>query len=65
VIRLELTAQAKDVVLTVDGQWAHPVVPGDRVEVTCAARPLRLLAGPQSYFDVMRDKLHWGLRGAR
>jgi NAD+ kinase len=65
IIRLELRADAKDVVLTVDGQWAHPIVPHDRVEITAAARPLRLLAGPQSYFDVMRDKLHWGLRGAR
>lgn len=62
-IRLELAAGAKDVVLTVDGQWAHPVVPGDTVEITCAGRPLRVLAGPKSFFDVMRDKLHWGLRG--
>ena len=65
IIRLDLRPEAKDVVLTVDGQWARPIVPGDRVEITCAAKPLRLLAGPQSYFDVMRDKLHWGLRGAR
>lgn len=64
-VRLELRPEAKDVILTVDGQWARPVVPGDRIEITCAARPLRLLAGPQSYFDVMRAKLHWGLRGAR
>ena len=65
IIRFDLRPEAKDVVLTVDGQWARPIVPGDRVEITCAAKPLRLLAGPQSYFDVMRDKLHWGLRGAR
>ena len=65
IIRLELRSEARDIVLTVDGQWAHPIVPGDRVEITGSARPLRLLAGPQSYFDVMRDKLHWGLRGAR
>ncbi len=65
IIRLELRPEAKDVVLTVDGQWARPILHGDRVEITCAPKPLRLLAGPQSYFDVMRDKLHWGLRGAR
>jgi NAD kinase len=65
VIRLELGAGARDVVLTVDGQWAVPFAPADRVEITAAARPLRLYAGPKSYFDVMRDKLHWGLRGAR
>lgn len=64
-VRLVLRPEAKDVVVTVDGQWAHPVHPGDRIEVTAAPRPLRLMAGNKSYFDVMRDKLHWGLRGAR
>jgi NAD+ kinase len=54
------------------GSVGHASHPGDRptveVTVTCAARPTPLRgssAGPQSYFDVMRDKLHWGLRGAR
>jgi len=65
VIRLELGSATRDVVLTVDGQWAVPFSRGDRIEITAAAHPLRLCAGPQSHFDVMRDKLHWGLRGAR
>ena len=52
-------------VLTVDGQWAHSFLAGDRVAITAAAHPLRTYAGPKSYFDVMRDKLHWGRRGAR
>lgn len=64
-ICLTLGAGARDVVLTVDGQWAVSFKAGDRVEITAAAHPLRLYAGPKSYFDVMRDKLHWGLRGAR
>jgi NAD+ kinase len=65
VIRLQLGAGTRDVVLTVDGQWAVDFAAGDRIEITAAARPLRLYTGPNSYFDVMRDKLHWGLRGAR
>ena len=64
-IRFALHADAKDVVVTVDGPGAHGVGPGDRIEITAAPRPLRRLAGNKSYFDVMRDKLHWGLRGAR
>ena len=64
-IRFVLGADARGVVLTVDGQWAHSFFPGEEVRVTAAPRPLRLFAGPKSYFDVMRDKLHWGLRGAR
>lgn len=65
IIRLAIHAGAREAVLTVDGQWAEQLRPGDRVEITAAPRPLRLLAGNQSYFDVMRDKLHWGLRGAK
>lgn len=62
-LRLSLTGDARGVVLTVDGQWAHSFLPGDTVEVTEAAVPLRLLPSTRSYFDIMRDKLHWGVRG--
>ena len=65
VISFVLGPVSSGVVLTVDGQWAHSFLPGDRVAVTAAPRPLRMYTGPKSYFDVMRDKLHWGLRGAR
>ena len=62
VIRLELGADARGVILTVDGQWAHSFLPGDRVEMTAAKRPLVMFTSQQSFFDVMRDKLHWGVR---
>jgi len=62
VIRIVLGADTRGVVLTVDGQWAHSFLPGDAVEITAAASPLRLLAAGKSYFDIMREKLHWGLR---
>jgi NAD+ kinase len=65
IIQLELGPGSRDVVLTVDGQWAVPFAPRDKVEITSAPKPMRLYTGPKSYFDVMRDKLHWGLRGAR
>jgi NAD+ kinase len=61
-IRFELGADARGVILTVDGQWAHSFLPGDVVEMTEAKRPLIMFAGAQSFFDVMRDKLHWGVR---
>jgi NAD+ kinase len=62
VIRLSLGADTRGVVLTLDGQWAHSFLPGDRVEITHHATPLRLFTARKSYFDVMREKLHWGLR---
>ena len=61
-IRLSLGADVRGVILTVDGQWAHSFLPGDIVELTAAKRPLVLFASQQSFFDVMRDKLHWGVR---
>ena len=61
-IRLELAGIARGVILTVDGQWAHSFLPGDVVEMTAAKRPLVMFVSQQSFFDVMRDKLHWGVR---
>lgn len=61
-IRLELGADARGVILTVDGQWAHSFLPGDVVEMTEAERPLIMFVSDKSFFDVMRDKLHWGVR---
>ena len=61
-LRLELGGDARGVILTVDGQWAHSFLPGDAVEMTAAHRPLVLFEGTQSFFDIMRNKLHWGVR---
>jgi NAD+ kinase len=65
VIRLRLGAEMRGVILTVDGQWAHSFLPGDYVEVTAAEAPLILFQAPKTFFDVMRDKLHWGARSDR
>ena len=64
-IRLQLGADVRGVILTVDAQWAHSFLPGDTVEMTAAAAPLILFASPNSFFDIMRDKLHWGARSDR
>lgn len=61
-IRLSLAGEARGVILTVDGQWASSFLPGDSVELTEAATPLVMFVSSQSFFDVMRDKLHWGVR---
>lgn len=64
-IRLQLGADIRGVILSVDGQWGHSFLPGDAVEITDAGHPLILYAGPKSFYDVMRDKLHWGARSDR
>lgn len=64
-IRLRLGADVRGVILTVDSQWAHSFLPGDLVEMTAAKSPLLLFASPKTFFDVMREKLHWGARSDR
>jgi NAD+ kinase len=64
-IRLQLGGDVRGVILTVDGQWAHSFMPGDCVEMTAAPRPLVVYDSRKSFFDVMREKLHWGRRSDR
>ncbi len=61
-IQIPRRSASPDVVLTVDGNWVHPFNPGDRVVVKAADRPFRVFASHKSYFDILREKLHWGVR---
>lgn len=64
-IRLQLGADVRGVLITVDAQWGHSFLAGDVVEMTAAKSPLVMYGGDKSFFDVMRDKLHWGARSDR
>jgi NAD+ kinase len=64
-IRLQLGADLRGVLLTLDAQWGHSFVQGDIVDIAAASSPLVMFASGQSFFDVMRDKLHWGARSDR
>jgi NAD+ kinase len=59
-VTVRLGAPAAHVQLTVDGQWGTGLADGDRVEISAATEPLRLYRSPQSYFDVLREKMNWG-----
>lgn len=61
-VMVRLGGPAEHVQLTVDGQWGRGLADGDRVEISTAAEPLRLFRSPQSYFDVLREKMSWGER---
>jgi NAD+ kinase len=64
-IRLQLAVDVRGALLTVDAQWGHSFVHGDVAEIAPASSPLIMFASKQSFFDVMRDKLHWGARSDR
>jgi NAD+ kinase len=52
-----------EVFVTFDGQSGHALQAGDRVTITRAVRPLRLVrSSSRSYFDGLRQKLKWGER---
>jgi NAD+ kinase len=59
-LRVRLAAPAEHVLLTVDGQWGTQLRLGDEVELVQGDPPLKLYRPPQSHFDVLRQKLHWG-----
>lgn len=64
-IRLQLGADVRGALITVDAQWGHSVLHGDVIDIAAAGSPLVMYAGKQSFFDVMREKLHWGARFER
>ena len=51
---------SRSVILTLDGQVAYPLRPGDRVTVTQAEHPARVYSSSKSYFEILREKLGWG-----
>jgi NAD+ kinase len=64
-IRLQLGVDVRGALLTVDAQWGHSFVHGDTAEIAAASAPLIMFTSKQSFFDVMREKLHWGARSDR
>ena len=65
VISIAMDGESRGVVLTVDGQWARSFLPGARLEIAAAPRPLILFNSGKRYFDILREKLHWGARTDR
>jgi NAD+ kinase len=59
-LSITLGGDSKTAVLTVDGQWSRDISAGDRIEITATARPLRVFLSDKDYFDILRQKLHWG-----
>jgi NAD+ kinase len=63
VIRITMPPAQQDALLTVDGQEAHPLAPGDVVTVRRSGSRVALVRAPnRTYYDVLRSKLGWGGR---
>lgn len=54
---------ADDAHLTLDGQWEHPIQPGDCIRVAASPRPITLLQDPDlPFYRLLQQKLHWSSR---
>jgi NAD+ kinase len=62
-LTIALAGDEKNILVTIDGQWATHLDSQDRLELQQASPPLYLYRSMESYFDVLRHKLAWGERG--
>lgn len=62
-VRIVVSASARDSTLTLDGQVREMLQGGDEVAVEGCGTKLRLVVSAEkSYFQLLREKLHWGGR---
>jgi len=60
-IRIVLGRDETTATVTCDGQISEALAPGDTVEISRSPHALRLIHPRNySYFELLRDKLHWG-----
>jgi NAD+ kinase len=59
-IEVRVRAPDHDAVLTVDGQESADLGPTDTVSIRRGRYPVALVRSAHPYFDIWRDKLHWG-----
>ncbi len=60
-VSVEVLSPMEELILTIDGQQAANLTPGDRLVVCRAPVPLRLVRFPgQTFFSTLRRKLAWG-----
>src|SRR5262249_20908666 len=63
IAEMRLGAGDSEVYLTLDGQVGHPLKLKDRVRVRRSRRPILMIRPHRnSYFELLRHKLHWGER---
>lgn len=65
-VKVEVLSPTEELILTIDGQQAASLLPGDRLIACRAKTPLRLVRLPgQTFFSTLRRKLGWGDLGER
>jgi NAD+ kinase len=61
-LEIAVSSVVGDAMLTVDGQLTHKLVEGSRVIVRASEHSARLVSfADRSFFEILREKLHWGM----
>lgn len=61
-VTVEVLSSAEELIVTIDGQEGAALAPGDRLVVSKAPEPMRLVRFPgQTFFSTLRRKLRWGV----
>jgi NAD+ kinase len=62
----QLTGEAPDVKVIIDGRFTWNMTENSRLEVKTARKPLHLISMPhKGYFEILRSKLNWGGPGKK
>jgi NAD+ kinase len=59
-IEIHVTAPDHDTIFTVDGQESAQVGPADVIKIHRGRHVVSLIRSAHPYFEIWRDKLHWG-----
>ena len=60
-VTVEVLSPTEELILTIDGQEHERLLPGARIVVSRAPKPVRLVRFPgQTFFSTLRRKLNWG-----
>jgi NAD+ kinase len=60
-IQVDIAEPSTDITLTCDGQVGSLIQESDRITITAAATPLRIIRAPDvDHFEILRSKLKWG-----
>ena len=61
-VRVKLISESEKVHITMDGQMAIPIGPGDFFDVSISREKLKLITSPEiNYFKLLYEKLNWAL----
>lgn len=65
VITVPLTGSYKELIVTIDGQVAHSISKEMLLKVQASSKPLQIVhAKDRNYYDILKEKLHWGIGNA-